>query len=294
MRRLPLLAIACIVCTWSVACSRTSDDTTPPWATPTMTLNRTDASVGAPIDITYRFAVAQNAQPPGGDYLVFVHFQGQDGELLWTDDHQPERPLAQWKPGDTVEYMRTTFVPKVSYVGPIVVNVGIYSPKTGDRLPLSGQAVSTREYRVAGFNIRQTGNDVFLVYKSGWHEAEVADAASGIEWQWSKKEGLLSFRNPKRDIELFLDVDQPVTAISPAQHVELHIGPTVVDSFDLPPGQRMLRRLRLNPAQLGSADTVELGVAVDRTLVPASIPAMKSGDSRELGIRVFHAYVEPK
>jgi hypothetical protein len=294
MRRSYLLLIGLVVSAACAGCSRTSDDKTPPWATPSVTLNRMDVGVGAPVDVTYRFAVAANTQPPGADYLVFVHFQGRDGELLWTDDHQPERPLAQWKAGDTIEYTRTVFVPKVSYVGPIAVNVGIYSPKTGDRLPLSGEMVATREYRVARFNIRETGNDVFLVFKSGWHEAEVADAASGIEWQWSKKEGLLSFRNPKREVELFLDVDQPVTVIPPPQHVELHIGPAVVDSFDLPPGQRMLRRLRLNPAQLGSAETVELGVAVDRTMVPASIPALKSGDSRELGIRVFHAYVEPK
>ena len=282
------------MCAWSTGCSRTSDDNARPWATPMATLNRTDASVGAPIDVRYRFTVAPNTQPPSGDYLVFVHFQGQDGDLLWTDDHQPERPVAQWKAADTIEYTRTVFVPKLAYVGPISVNVGIYAPKTGERLPLNGEPVAMREYRVARFNIRETGNDVFLVFKSGWHDSEVADAASGIEWQWSKKEGVLSFRNPKRDITLFLDVDQPVTALSPPQHVELRIAGMVIDSFDLPPGRRTLRRLALTAAQLGSAETVELTVAVDRTVVPAAIPAMRSGDSRELGIRVFHAYVEPK
>jgi hypothetical protein len=35
-------------------------------------------------------------------------------------------------------------------------------------------------------------------------------------------------------------------------------------------------------------------VAVDRTFVPASLPAMRSSDNRELGVRVFRAYVEPK
>jgi hypothetical protein len=238
-------------------------------------------------------AVAANTQPPGADYLVFVHFQGRDGELLWTDDHQPERPLAQWKAGDTIEYTRTVFVPKVSYVGPIAVNVGIYLPKTGDRLPLSGE--DGRDARVSRgpFNIREAGNDVFLVFKSGWHDAEVADAASGIEWQWSKKEGLLSFRNPKREVELFLDVDQPVPS---SRRRSTWSFASVPRCRQLRPAARPADAApaRLNPAQLGSAETVELGVAVDRTLVPASIPALKSGDSRELGIRVFHAYVEPK
>ena len=294
MRRLPLLRIGLLVCTFTAACSRSPDESAPPLATPTVTLNRTDASVGMPIDVTYRFAVTPNAQVPSGDYLVFVHFLGRDGELLWTDDHPPAKPVGQWKAGDRIEYARTVFVPKLPYTGAVSVDLGLYAPPAGDRLPLGGESVGMRAYRVARFNIRESGGDVFLVFKNGWHQAEVADPASGIEWQWSKKEGVLSFRNPRRDVELFLDVDQPVDAISPPQHVELHIGPSTIDSFDLPPGQRILRRLRLSAAQLGNTDTVELGIAVDRTLVPAAIPSLKSGDSRELGIRVFHAYVEPK
>jgi hypothetical protein len=35
-------------------------------------------------------------------------------------------------------------------------------------------------------------------------------------------------------------------------------------------------------------------IAVDHTFVPAEVPALRSADSRELGIRVFRAYVEPK
>jgi hypothetical protein len=39
---------------------------------------------------------------------------------------------------------------------------------------------------------------------------------------------------------------------------------------------------------------VEVTVAVDKTFVPASITQLKSTDSRELGIRVFRAYVQAK
>ena len=37
-----------------------------------------------------------------------------------------------------------------------------------------------------------------------------------------------------------------------------------------------------------------LDIAVDKTFVPASIPQMRSTDARELGIRVFRAFVQPK
>jgi hypothetical protein len=70
-------------------------------------------------------------------------------------------------------------------------------------------------------------------------------------------------------------------------------GPDVVDSFTLPSGPIELRRIKLTAAQLGAADTVELTISVDRTFVPATIPALKSNDPRELGIRVFRAFVQP-
>ena len=37
----------------------------------------------------------------------------------------------------------------------------------------------------------------------------------GTEWQWSMKDGVLSFRNPMRPATLFLELDQPVTGIGP-------------------------------------------------------------------------------
>jgi hypothetical protein len=38
---------------------------------------------------------------------------------------------------------------------------------------------------------------------------------------------------------------------------------------------------------------VEMTVAVDKTFVPASVSALGSTDTRELGIRVFRAFVQP-
>jgi hypothetical protein len=38
----------------------------------------------------------------------------------------------------------------------------------------------------------------------------------------------------------------------------------------------------------------ELQVRVDNTWVPAQIPAANNPDKRELGVRVFHAFVDPR
>jgi hypothetical protein len=275
------------------ACRR--GDKEPPVATPSVTVSRPDAAIGSPLDMTYRFVVAPDAPAFGEDYLVFVHFLDTDGELMWTDDHEPPTSTRQWKPGSTIEYTRTIFVPKFPYVGATRVEVGVFSPKSNVRLPLSGETRGQRAYTVATFNMRLQSDNLFVVFKDGWHDTETGDDSSGLEWQWSKKEGILSFRNPKRDVMFFLQVDQPITAaFAEPQRVEVRLGPTVVDSFMLPAGPRELRRMNISAAQLGANDTAELVVAVDKTFVPASIPQLQSKDVRELGIRVFRAYVQPR
>jgi hypothetical protein len=274
-------------------CGRTEENETPV-ATPTVTLARPDAAVGSPIEMTYKFAVAPDAPAFAEDYWVFVHFLDADGELMWTDDHQPPTPTRQWKPGQTVEYTRTMFVPKFPYVGDTRIEVGIFSPKTNTRLPLAGPSRGQRAISAASFNLTLQSDNLFVVFKDGWHETETGDETSGIEWQWSKKEGTLSFRNPRRDATFLLQVDNPVTGAEP-QHVDLRIGDTVVDSFTVTPGApRELRRINISADQLGTGDTVEMTVAVDKTFVPASIPALRSTDSRELGIRVFRAFIQPR
>jgi hypothetical protein len=285
----PLLALVLM----TTACGRT-EDTAPPVATPSVSLSRPDAAVGSPIDMTYRFVVANNAPAFAEDYWVFVHFLDTDGELMWTDDHQPSTPTRQWKPGATIEYPRTMFIPKFPYTGETRVDVGLFSPESGARVPLQGQNEGMRSYRVATFNLRLQSDNVFVVFNNGWHETEVADELSGLEWQWTKREATLSFRNPRRDSVLFLQLDQPVKAFPEPQRVDVRIGPSMIDSFALPPATRELRRVSVTADQFGSGDTVEVTIAVDKTFIPSSVPGLRSSDPRELGVRVFRAFVQPK
>src|SRR5687768_8615665 len=114
MRRiLALLGAALAV---AGGCSRAADNA-PAVATPTVTLTSDTASIGSPIEMRYRFAVAPDATAFDENYWVFVHFLDTDGELMWTDDHEPPTPTREWKPGATVEYTRTMFIPKFPYVG---------------------------------------------------------------------------------------------------------------------------------------------------------------------------------
>jgi hypothetical protein len=286
--------VTALVLTWccAAACSKPPEEV-PPVATPSATLSRSAASVGSPIDVTYKFVVAADAPAFGEDYLVFVHFLSSDGALMWTDDHLPPTPTRQWNAGSTVEYTRTVFVEKFPYLGETRVQMGLYSPGSNLRLPLAGEDTGGRAYRVATFEMTRQAESLFVVFKDGWHDTEVAEDGRA-EWQWLRKQGTVSFRNPRRDVVVMIAADMPVQAFAEPQRVEVRLGGAVIDTFALPGGQRELRRIALTASQLGDGESVDLVVSVDKTFVPAGIPQLRSSDPRELGLRVFRVYIEPK
>ncbi len=272
-------------------CSRRTDSATP-LATAQVVLARQDVAVGSPVDVTYRVTVAAGATFPQ-DMVVFVHFLDADGELMWTDDHQPPTPPSAWTPGSTVEYTRMMFVPKFPYSGQTTVEIGLYSRSSGARLPLDGEALEPRGYRAGSFTLSPPSETYFVIFKDGWHDTESASGGLGLEWQWSRGSATLAFKNPMREATFFLQLDQPLVAAG-TQHVTLTIGSAEVDAFDLPPDRRELRRLTFTPEQLGTSDTVDLTLSVDHPFVPASVPGSGSADARELGVRVFRAFLQPK
>src|SRR5579864_5812905 len=99
----------------SVEGCRRQQAQTPPVATPSLHLSHDKAPLGSPIDITYKFVVANDAHLDQ-DYRVMMHVVDADDELMWTDDHNPPTPTSQWKPGQTIEYTRTVFIPIYPYI----------------------------------------------------------------------------------------------------------------------------------------------------------------------------------
>jgi hypothetical protein len=290
----PLLlsgSVAIALCA-TVSCTPRTD-TSPAVGSVEVALSKPKAALGSPIEVTYRFRVANDA-PPLGNRTVFVHFVDADEEMMWTDDHLPPTPTTEWKPGQTVEYTRTVFVPIYPYVGRAKVLAGLYDTSTSERFRLSNPDRGDRSYQVAEFELLPQTENVFLIFKDGWHPAEVAPDNPAIEWQWTKKEATLTFRNPKRDSILFLQLDNPGrSSLGVASRVELRIGDQTVATVPVDPTEAPVRKVPLSAAQLGSGDMVELRLVADKTFVPALDPAAKSTDTRDLGVRVFHAFVQP-
>jgi hypothetical protein len=273
------------------ACGK-KEDTATPVAKPTVTLSKAKTPLGSPIEIKYRFEVAPNASF-NKDYRVLVHFLDADDEMMWTDDHNPPVPTTQWKPGQVVEYTRLVFVPVFPYVGKASVVIGLYAAGTNERLPLQAAPIGQREYRAASIELQPQFDGILVVYKDGWHPAETVPDTPGMEWQWTKKDATLSFRNPKKNATLLLHYDgQPKMAGGP-QTVTLLLHGETIDTFQVIDTKEEIRRIAIKAAQFGNDDLVEIQIQVDRTFVP-SLLGIGSRDPRELGIRVYHAYVEPQ
>jgi hypothetical protein len=273
-------------------CSR-KENTAPPMATPSLTLSHDRAPAGSPLELTYKFVVASDAHFTE-DYRVFVHIVDTDEEQMWTDDHNPPTPTSQWKPGQTIEYTRTIFVPVFPYVGDATIQMGLHSTKDQKRLTLGGEDVGQQAYKVAKLQLLPQTDNLFTVFKDGWHPAEAAAQDASVEWQWTKKQATLAFKNPKKDSVLYLDADSPEPQLHPSQQVQIAMGGQTVEQFTIEPDSRELRLIKLPGALMGTADLSELQITVDPTFVPMTVTNGATRDPRELGIRVFHAYVDPR
>jgi hypothetical protein len=288
---LRLVLFVCAVACAAVACRR-GEDTSPAVATANVALARARVAQGSPVDMTYRFQVA-NDLSASGNQRVFVHVVDADEELMWTDDHDPPTPTSSWKAGQTVEYTRTMFVPMYPYVGPAKVILGVYETASNTRLKLTNADRGDRSYQVATFELLPQTENVYLIYKDGWHAAEVAPENPAVEWKWTRKEATVTFRNPRRDSTFILQMDNPSRAPGAASEVEVRIGDQLLGTVPVN-AEAPVRRFALSAAQLGSGDMVEVRLVANRTFVPALEPASQSSDTRELGVRVFHAFVQPE
>ena len=94
------------------------------------------------------------------------------------------------------------------------------------------------------------------------------------------------FLNPKADATFSLDY-----AASAPQAVTVSVGDQLLQLLVAEASGRHRRRIPLPAAALGNGDRAEIQITVDRTFVPANL-IVGSRDTRELGIKVYHAAVE--
>jgi hypothetical protein len=114
----------------TASCTTPRDDAAPV-ASMAVSIAPTQAAIGTPIEVRYRFEALPGASMPPGRHIVFVHAVDSSGRMVWTDDHEPPVPTERWQTGRPVEYTRTMFVPRVTVGGAVDIRIGLYSGTTG-------------------------------------------------------------------------------------------------------------------------------------------------------------------
>ena len=126
-------------------------------------------------------------------------------------------------------------------------------------------------------------------YLSGFHPREANQAEI---WRWTLDEAAMRFRNPRADALLHLTVQGQTHVFDAPQTVAVRMGNLTVDSF-VASGAITTRTVALGRELMGGSDSFIVEILVDKTFVPASVPGSASLDTRELGIRVVSAAIEP-
>jgi hypothetical protein len=259
---------------------------------PSVKVNRVKAPLGSAIEVTYTWTVEPGAKKLEQDYWALVHFLDNHEVMLFSDDHQPEPPPSTWEPGKTYSYTRTRFIPVYPYVGPVEVRMGLYPhPGRGERPALKGEDRGFREYKVAQIELLPQTENIFPVYKEGWHNPETHPENPSVERTWTKKEALMSFKNPRKDVIVYLEGDTCVKCFSGQPELTMTVGKGVGLRFPVEGPQVHLKKVRVKAADLGDEEWVDLRLSMNESFVPKNLNPPLNNDDRELGFNVYHLFV---
>ena len=273
------------------ACSRRKPVEVNP-ITPSIEVNRVRAPLGSALEITYTWTLEPDAQKLGQDYRALVHFLDSHDVILFDDDHMPVPPPSTWEPGESYSYRRTRFVPVYPYVGDVEVRMGLYPyPGRGERPALKGEDRGFREYKVAAMELLPQTENIFLVYKAGWHNPETHPENPGIERTWTEREALTSFKNPRKDVVIYLEADTCVKCFSSPPELTVSVGNNVGVRIPFDEPQVILRKIRVSAEDLGDEEWVDLRLTMNGSFVPNQLDPPLNNDERELGLNVYHLYV---
>ena len=253
-------------------------------------INRSRVSLNSAVEITYSWKVGPNAKKLDQDYRALVQFLDPHHMILFGDDHVPEPAPSQWEPGKTYTYTRTKFIPIYPYVGPVEVRMGLYPPTgKGERVMLKGDHKGMREFKVADVELLPQTENIFLVHKDGWYSTEVSPQNPGLERTWTKKDAFVSFKNPKRDVVVYLEADTNFKAFDQPPVLTVSVNSGAGLQLPIQDSEVFLKKIRFTADQLGQDEWVDLKLSMNQAFVPKAKGINQ--DERELGLLVYHLYV---
>jgi hypothetical protein len=271
------------------SCRRKAVEVNP--ISPSITINRDRAPLGSAIEVEYKWTVDAAAKPIPAGYRAFVQFLDSHKVLLFGDDHVPVPAPETWKPGQTYSYKRTVFIPIYPYVGESRIVMGLYPAQgRGERIALKGEDLGLREYQVAKIELLPQTENIFPVYKEGWHNPEAHPDNPAVERTWTKKEALVSFKNPKKDVVVYLEADTSPKFFPAPPVLTVTVGKAALQ-VPIENSEVFLKRIKVKAADLGDEEWVDLRLAMNQSFVPKAMTPPLNTDDRELGLLVYHLWV---
>jgi hypothetical protein len=203
----------------------------------------------------------------------------------------PTPPPSTWEPGKTYSYTRTVFIPFYRYAGEVQVVMGLYPISgKGERVGLKGEDTGLREYKVAKIELLPQTENIFLVYKDGWHSPESSAQNPGLERTWTKKDALVAFKNPKKDILIYLEADTNVKAFDAPPVLTVAVAGKTGVQVPITDSEVFMKKIRVKAADLGTEEWVDLRLSMNQSFVP-KVKNLNAMDDRELGLMVYHLFV---
>ena len=91
---------------------------------------------------------------------------------------------------------------------------------------------------------------------------------------------------------LYLKADTNIEAFPEPLKIQVLVGDTELTQITVDDRLPFLVKIPIPAAALGSEDWVDLRIVNDQSFVPSEIGM--GGDPRQLGLRVYHLYIDPQ
>ncbi len=148
-----------------------------------------------------------------------------------------------------------------------------------------------REYEVAKLELLPKTENIFVFYKDGWHNPEPHPENPAIERTWTKKEALVSFKNPKKDVVVYLEADTSPKFFPKPPVLTVAVGAKSGLVFPIESSDVFLKKIRVKAEDLGSDEWVDLRLMMNQSFVPKLLTPPLNNDDRELGLLKYQLYV---
>jgi hypothetical protein len=239
-------------------------------------------------DMQYRWKTDSRFEGIEGNPSVYVHFWHKNN-LLFQDDHQPEIPVSEWKPGEEYVYTRKIYIPEFidefdpDFTGEetLKLSVGFYSP--GHEAEEPTRAVLEKKLKVSPPPL----DTPEIIYEDGWYDLEIDPASYLKRWRWTAQEARCIIDNPKKDAFLMIRGGVNLEALDD-QKVIFKINDWTLDEF-IPEESYFEKSYNIKKEMMGEGEEFFLTIATDKVFIPSRVIA-GSKDERQLGVQISFIY----